>query len=96
MIEARRPALAALAQPTAVDGDRLTFVASSTGVNRYGFALRHDGWRIDRYNKNPVVLWAHGRGQTSLRGGRLMTEIEFDRADPAKDERHPDPRRGVL
>jgi hypothetical protein len=91
MVEGRRAALhATLAQPTAGDGDPpLTFVASSTAVNRYGFALRHDGWRVENYHRNPVVLWAHddrrppiGRGRAALRGGHLMTDIEFDRADP--------------
>jgi hypothetical protein len=77
-----------LAQP-ADDDDALTFTASSTKVNRYGFALRHEGWRIDNYNANPVVLWMHmshmppiGRGRSTLRNGIVQTAVTFDRADP--------------
>lgn len=77
-----------LAQPAAGD-DTLTFTASSTAVNRYGFALRNSGWRLNNYNLNPVVLWMHmdfmppiGRGRASLRDGQLVNAVTFDRSDP--------------
>jgi hypothetical protein len=41
------------------DGGPLSFVASTEGMNRYGYSLRNDGWRLDNYNANPVVLWMH-------------------------------------
>lgn len=88
MSETRRASmLGRLAQSG--DGETLTFTASSTGLNRYGFALRNGGWRIDNFNANPVILWMHmdhlppiGRGRASLRDGVLETQITFDRSDP--------------
>ncbi|HEU4542209.1 MAG TPA: hypothetical protein VFR23_13860 [Jiangellaceae bacterium] len=89
MSENRRAMLrGVLTQPAGVD-DALSFTASSTSLNRYGFALRHDGWRIDNYNNNPVFLWMHmdfmppiGRGRASLQNGQLVNTVTFDRSDP--------------
>ncbi|MGH9249673.1 MAG: hypothetical protein ACRD0W_09200 [Acidimicrobiales bacterium] len=85
----RRATLRGMLTQPAGDGDALTFTASSTSLNRYGFALRHDGWRIDNYNNNPVFLWMHmdflppiGRGRASLSDGRLLNTVTFDRSDP--------------
>lgn len=37
----------------------LSFVASTERLNRHGYSLRNDGWRLDNFNANPVVLWMH-------------------------------------
>lgn len=78
-----------LLQAPAGEDEALTFTASTTRLNRYGFRLRHDGWRIDNYNANPVVLWMHvpfmrpiGRGRASLENGRLLNRVTFDRDNP--------------
>lgn len=67
----------------------LTFTASSTGLNRYGYALRNDGWRLDSYNANPVVLWMHdpmrppiGQGKALSSGEQIVLgPVLFDRDD---------------
>lgn len=66
----------------------LEFIASSTGTNRYGYALRNEGWRLTNYAKNPVVLWMHmdwlapiGRGAAARRDGELVERVEFDMDD---------------
>jgi hypothetical protein len=64
-------------------------VASSTGVNRYGYALRNDGWRLDNFNANPVLLWMHnpmrppiGQGKALSDGTRIiLDDVTFDRED---------------
>jgi HK97 family phage prohead protease len=88
-----RPTLAyaelALAAPAADKGP-LVFTASSTRLNRYGFALRHSGWRIGNYQRNPVVLWMHdpttppiGRARAELDSLReeLRAAVTFDPGD---------------
>jgi len=71
------------------DEDALTFTASSTSLNRYGFRLRHSGWKLDNFNLNPVILYQHmahvppiGRGRASRKSGNVNIGITFDREDP--------------
>lgn len=67
----------------------LRFTASSTGVNRHGYALRNDGWRLDNFNANPVMLWMHnpmrppiGQGKALSDGERIiLDDVTFDRED---------------
>ena len=47
-------------EPEASDaGGALTFVASTGEVDRHGDTVALDGWKLDEYRQNPVVLWAH-------------------------------------
>src|SRR5215207_2214531 len=69
--------------------EALTFTASSSKLNRYGFRLRHSGWKLDNFNLNPVILYQHmahvppiGRGRAFRRDGALGIQITFDREDP--------------
>jgi HK97 family phage prohead protease len=39
----------------------LEIVISTAAVDREGDTIAVDGWRIDNYLKNPVVLWGHDR-----------------------------------
>ena len=63
----------------------LTFVASTGTVDRHGDTVAPEGWRLDAYRENPVVLWAHdyrrpaiGRAQSVWRdGGALLARLEF-------------------
>lgn len=34
------------------------FVASTDGVDSHGTIVRQN-WQLDRYRKNPIVLWNH-------------------------------------
>jgi HK97 family phage prohead protease len=68
---------------------RFDFVASTDAVDREGDILFPDGWELDNYHENPVILWAHeswtypiGRSvATKLDNGQLRTTIEFTPAD---------------
>jgi hypothetical protein len=43
-------------------GDRsIIFTVSSPGVKRDGHEIVQDGWRLENYRTNPVVMWAHSR-----------------------------------
>lgn len=37
----------------------LDFVISTEAVDRMGDVIAADGWKLESYRKNPVVLWAH-------------------------------------
>lgn len=85
----RRALTRAVLRKPATDDDAMEFVASSPKVNRYGFALRTDGWRVDNFNANPVILWHHldfippiGRGRAVKGASELVTKITWDRSDP--------------
>lgn len=41
------------------DSRTLTFTISSSSVDRMGDTIAIDGWKLDAFRKNPVVLWAH-------------------------------------
>jgi len=36
-----------------------TFIASSEDTDRYGDIIRADGWELDNFKKNPVLLFGH-------------------------------------
>ena len=67
------------------DGGPLVFVASTGEVDRHGDTVAPDGWRLDGYRENPVVLWAHdyrqpaiGRAGAVWSDGRaLLARLEF-------------------
>ena len=67
----------------------LSFVASPEGQNRCGFSLRNDGWRLDNFNANPVVLWMHNAFRPPIGQGRALTkdgsvildDVRFDQED---------------
>ncbi len=75
----------ALKDTTAAGDAPLTFVVSSGAVDRHGDVVSPDGWRLDAYRANPVVLWAHdyrrpaiGRAQSVWSDGRaLLAHLEF-------------------
>ncbi len=39
--------------------DEMVFVISTDEVDRHGDIVSADGWRLDAFRRNPVVLWAH-------------------------------------
>lgn len=47
-----------------VDGNMtLQFAISSRALDRDGDTIDPNGWKMDNYRKNPVVLWAHDYGE---------------------------------
>lgn len=85
------------------DDGPLTFTASSTRLNRQGFALRTDGWQLANYQANPVVLWMHdpysppiGRANAQNKGDRITCEVTFDPADELAMKVESKYRRGFL
>lgn len=72
-------------------GDRrMTFVASDATRDTYHTVLIPEGWRLDRFNRNPVIGYQHelqmsgdpdsviGKGNAYLSEGRLMVDVEFE------------------
>ena len=61
------------------------FVISTPGVDRDNDTIDAQGWLLDNYKRNPVVLWAHDYSQLPLgkaldvrvEGRRLVSEAEF-------------------
>jgi polyhydroxyalkanoate synthesis regulator phasin len=43
---------------TEIEGEKL-FVASNSTYDRQGESIEVDGWDIENYKKNPVILWGH-------------------------------------
>ena len=66
-------------------GGPLVFVASNGEVDRHGDTVAPEGWRLDGYRENPVVLWAHdyrqpaiGRADAVWSDGRaVLARLEF-------------------
>jgi len=67
-------------------GDRTyRFIASDSGVDRDRDTLAADGWDLDAYRANPVVLLAHDAGSlpvaraanVAVSNGALVVDIEF-------------------
>jgi len=75
------------------NGGIVSFVASTDTEDRYGDVIDQNGWELDSYRSNPVILLNHnpldlpiGRGEVEIRDGKLMIDIEFDMGDPLAAE----------
>ena len=63
----------------------VTFVLSTDDVDRHGDVVSADGWRLEAYLQNPVLLWAHdyrhpviGRAASVWsEPHRLLAKMEF-------------------
>lgn len=70
----------------------LHFVVSTETLGRDGLIIDADGWELDNYRLNPVVLWVHdymgrvalpiGRAEVEQRDSELHADITFDPDDP--------------
>lgn len=66
-------------------GELLTVIASTGAVDRHGDTVAPDGWRLDAYRANPVILWAHDYRQPAIgraaavwrEGPALLARLEF-------------------
>lgn len=75
-------------------GDTGTFevVITTENVDRYGEVIKLDGWELNNYNNNPVVLWGHDYKQlpigitTSIetRDGKMIAKGKFAAHDFAQ------------
>jgi HK97 family phage prohead protease len=68
---------------------QFTFIASTEAVDREGDVIYADGWDLESFAKNPVILYGHdyrsfpiGRAVgTEVVGGQLKVAVEFTPAD---------------
>lgn len=68
--------------------DKKTFVLSDETPNSYGIVVRTAGIELGRFQKNPVMLWMHERGEVigkwndvRVEGTKLIGTPEFDVED---------------
>lgn len=69
----------------------IRFVASTEGIARDGLVIDADGWELEAYRANPVILWSHdyfgnrppiGRAdKVWVEDGKLMADVVFDPDD---------------
>lgn len=70
---------------TGSNSRRVRFVASDESVDRYGDIIRANGWQLDNFRKNPVLLFAHqsrampvGKVEPiAVEGSKLIAHAEF-------------------
>ena len=63
----------------------VTFVLSTDDVDRHGDVVCADGWRLEAYRENPVLLWAHDYRHPAIGRAapvwtephRLLAKVEF-------------------
>ena len=62
------------ADPISIDEDTRTirYIASDETPDRVGDIIKVSGWHLDRYAKNPVILWSHD-GETIPPIGRAIS-----------------------
>jgi HK97 family phage prohead protease len=81
----------AVAEPIQIDeaSRKVSLCFSDSSVDRMGDVIDAEGWQLDNYRKNNVVLWAHdalappiGRASNvRVQGNRLLGDIEFASAE---------------
>lgn len=70
----------------------LEFTISTDAIDRAGDKISQDGWQLENYRKNPVVMWAHAYDllpvarcvQVGPEAGKLRALAEFTPAGMAK------------
>ena len=79
----------AIGATTGVGSDKaagpVTFVLSTDEVDRHGDVVSADGWRLEAYRENPVLLWAHNYQHPAIGRAvsvwtephRLLAKVEF-------------------
>ena len=78
-------ALAVAGVAGAGEVEALTVTVSTGDVDRHGDVVSPEGWRLESYRRNPVVLWAHNYRQPAIgrapavwqEGPALLARIEF-------------------
>lgn len=67
------------------DSRQLDFTISTAAVDRYGDTVAVDGWKLENFRKNPVVLWMHDNSMLPvakasnirIEDGKLKARAEF-------------------
>ena len=80
---------AVFAAPELKDGEPMRFTITTEDVDREGDVIEADGWQLNHYLKNPVVLWGHDSSEPPIarsvrlyrEGNALKSEVEFVPAD---------------
>lgn len=79
--------VATRAEPVGAGGRRLRFVGATDAVARDGGILTLDGWDVDAWRENPVMLYGHDHAGLPIARGTAVErterglEFEFDFAD---------------
>ncbi len=75
-------------EPTSSTKEKVSFVASSATPDRYGDIINVQGWILDNYKRNNVILLNHdsnqlpiARGHVYVRNDKLIVDVEFDKED---------------
>ena len=55
----------------------ITFVFSTDDVDRHGDVISADGWVLDSYRENPILLWAHDYRQSAI-GRAVPVGVEMN------------------
>ena len=81
----------------AKESPKKTFILSDESVNSYGFRVLTSGISLERFKKNPVMLWCHTRSWSDksdtilpigvwenlrVEDGKLLGDTHFDMDDP--------------
>jgi HK97 family phage prohead protease len=81
----------------------MSFVASTDRADRYGDIINQQGWDLDAYRSNPVVLLNHDHGSLPIGKGTvrigeqgLIIDVDFDMEDPRAAEIAGKAKRGFL
>lgn len=75
-----------------IEKRQVEFVISTEAVDTYGTVFRSDGWLLDRYNSNPIVLYGHrswdgnpdmvvGTGYVFKEDRQLIGRVTFETED---------------
>lgn len=78
--------------PELVESRSAEFVISSESVDAHGTVFRMDGWDLERYSKNPIVLYGHrsgsdnpddiiGTSEVFVRDNELIGKVTFEDGD---------------
>lgn len=100
-IAIERRAFATVPASVRLDSRTAEFVASTEALDSHGTIVRQK-WRLDRFRKNPVILYNHdtdhpiGTGDVRMEGGKLICKIKFAEGTTKADECWTLVRQGVL
>lgn len=75
-----------------IENRQVEFVISTEAVDSYGTVFKLDGWSFERYNPNPVVVYAHdthspdpdvivGTSVVRIEGDAVIGTVTFEPAD---------------
>ena len=80
-------------EPASSKKEKVSFVASSATPDRYGDIINVQGWVLDNYKRNNIILLNHdsnqlpiARGNVYVRNDQLIVDVEFDSEDERAKE----------